>query len=192
MECFSGTHKPGLFTLRAYLRSIEEAANALSCLVGLPLAERRLFTQFAMRAQAAGLPTLASSLAELVTSPAVTDEAWLSWQADWKACLFQVSSQDNCPVELSSIRHSYLFNAALASWEKTPAGAMWLMLKTWTDAVTFLPKDSPLLESFDRMCSLLELSPENYSQRIAGLDRFLEEIEAYFDSFKQKNSLAEE
>ena len=192
MECFSGTHKPGVFTLRAYLRSIEDAANALACLVGLPLAERRMFAQFAMRAQGAGLPNLAGSLAELVTSPAVTDEAWLTWQPEWKTCLSQVSSQENCPVELSSIRHPYLFNASCSTWEKSPTGAIWLMLKTWTDAVTFLPKDSPLLDTFNGMCSQLELSPEHYNQRITGLDRFLEEIEAYFVSFKRKNSLSDE
>jgi hypothetical protein len=192
MECFSGTHKPGVFTLRAYLRSIEDASNALSCLVGLPLSERRMFTQFSMRAQGAGLPTLPGFLAELVTSPAVTDEAWQTWYAQWKNCLTQVSAQENCPIELSSPRHSYLLHAALSTWEKTPAGAIWLILKNWTDAAFILPKDSPLLEQFSGMCSQLELSPEHYNERISALDRFLEEVEAFFDSFKNKNSLIEE
>ena len=192
MECFSGTHKPGIFTLRAYLRSIEDAANALSCLAGLPLAERRMFSQFSMRAQGAGLPSLPGTLAELITSPAVTDEAWKTWQSHWKECLSQVSSQENCPIELSSIRHPYLINAAVSTWEKSPAGAMWLMLRTWTDSASYLPKDSPFQDQFNEMCSLLELSPEYYAKRMAELDRFLEEIEAYFVSFKHKNSLFEE
>lgn len=192
MECFSGTHKPGIFTLRAYLRSIEDAANALACLVGLPLAERRLFSQFALRAQAAGLPSLPGTLAELVTSPAVTDEAWQDWRNQWKDSLTQVSAQENCPIEISSSRHTYLLHAASSTWEKSPAGALWLMLKTWTDAAVLLPKDSPLLEKFNEMCSMLELTPDFYSRRMEFLDRFLEEIEAYFDSFKHKNSLTEE
>ncbi len=189
MECFSGTHKPGVFTLRAYLRSIEDACNAFACLTGLPFAERRLITQFANRAKAEGRSSLTGLLVDMMTSPAVNEENWKSWQQNWQAALKESAGLPNCPVHLSALRQPYYLQAAQAQWESFPASAVWNMLKTWTDAVISLPPDSLQLKQWEVMCAELELSPENYAPRLEKLDQFLDEIEVFVDQFKIRNSL---
>ncbi len=189
MECISGTHKPGAFTLRSYLRSIYAGANALACLLGIPLAERRAFSQFAQYAQTAEKPSLTGQLVELLTSPLVNDEAWQFMQKNWLDAMQQAGKQENCPVELSSLRHAYLLQAAQAIWNTTPAGAVWQMLQYWTEAMVYLPADAARIKLWEEACKLLNLMPENYAKRFSQLDQFLEEIESYFDLFKLKNSI---
>lgn len=189
MECISGSHKPGAFTLRAYLRSIDDGANALACLQGIPLPERRAFSQFAQYAQAAEMPALTGQLVELLTSPAVNDKSWQIMQKNWQDALQQMGTLETFPVELSPLRQAYLLQAAQAIWNATPAGAVWLLLKNWTEAMVYLPGDAERMKQWEEACRLLNLSPENYPERFNQLDNFLEEIESYFDLYKQKNSL---
>ncbi|MEN6436158.1 MAG: hypothetical protein ABFD14_12970 [Anaerolineaceae bacterium] len=189
IECFSGTHRPGVFTLRTYLRCIEDAANALSCLISVPLSERRMVQQFSKRAQAAGKPSLTDMLIELITSSALNDEKASAWQQTLQETLTQVGKLPNCPIQLSNPRQAYLLHAAKSLVESSPANALWIILRNWTEAAVFLPAASPEVQKWEEMVQELELSPEFYTDRLEMLDHFLEEIEAYFDHFKEQNSL---
>jgi hypothetical protein len=189
MECYSGSHKPGVFTLRTYLRCIEDAANALSCLISVPLSERRMVQQFSKRAQAAGKPALTDMLIGLITSSSINDEKSTTWLQSLQETLSQVGKLSNCPIQLSAPRQTYILHAAKSLIESSPANALWLILQTWTEAAVFLSAESQDLRMWESMIQELELSPEFYNDRFEQLDLFLEEIEAYFDRFKSQNSL---
>jgi hypothetical protein len=192
MELFTGTHQPGPFTVQTYLQCIHLSANAVACLSGVPLVERRFLILFPGRAQAVGRPGLASGLVDLFTSPAVNDESWQHWETGWKSSLTGVSTLSNCPPHLHQARISYHLNGAFALWSEVPAAALWILLKTWTSAACFLPTDSPDLQSWLRCCEDLNLSPEHIPARLAALDAFLDGVEETLDQYASQNGISPE
>jgi len=120
----------------AYLQSLEQAANSLAILEGAPLTERRFMLQFPKRVAELGYPGMASGLVDLI-APQMPDSNTIErWILDWKETLTKVGQLPDCPLALNPIRHGYYTRAASALVIEQPAAALWIMLHTWTRAIT--------------------------------------------------------
>ncbi len=66
---------PGPAAVQGYLRALEQAANAVACLSGPPLTERRFMLQFPDRAAAVDKPGLAQGLVDLYSAQLLEPDA---------------------------------------------------------------------------------------------------------------------
>ena len=87
--------KPGSIAL--YFKALEQAANAIACLTGPPLPERRFMLQFPQRAEAVGRPHLADGLVELLLPQSPPEENWPGLFESWKKALAEASKLADCP-----------------------------------------------------------------------------------------------
>ncbi|TLN01150.1 hypothetical protein FDZ74_16000, partial [bacterium] len=75
-------------SLFAYLKVLQAAGNAVACLSGSPLTERRFMLNLPERAVAIGRPGLADGLADLFTpQEPLNAEQWIELNEDWQAAL---------------------------------------------------------------------------------------------------------
>ncbi len=189
MANLASTNRDTVEVVSSLLNSLQDAANGFACLTAVPLSERRLIPQFASLAIKNSKLELTEQCNSII-SPADWNQAkWPEWKTNWEKALKAVDAKPDCPVHLSGHRHSYYVQAAGEYWEKMPAAALWIMLKTWTDAVSALPEDTESRQEWNDMTSDIQMNAEHLDQRLEQLDRFLDSIEIAADQFKRKYSL---
>ena len=160
-----------------YLKSIYQAANAVAMLTGDPLAERRFLLQFPARARAAGQPDLASGILRLLGANSVDGTALAGFLPEWEKTFLEATGRPNVDKRIAAARLGYYklaFEATLAG--ELPQAMLWPLLLTWTLAVSVLP---PMWElRWRSACGMLGLDEASFRLRLAGLDHFLDTIEA--------------
>ncbi len=169
--------------LLAYLSAIENAANAVAVLSGTPLAERRFLLNFPERAEAVGRPGLASELIDLLVPPGFDPQILSSWMPAWHESLTAASEVDGAPARLLPPRLPYYLRAAEALTAQAPYPALWLVLRTWTQAVYTLPVTAASSETWRTAREQLALDPANFASRLASLDQYLDNIEETLDQW---------
>jgi len=80
-------------------------------------------------------------------------------------------------------RLPYYLRAAEALAEPAPFPALWLVLRTWTQAVLALPGDKARFQSWKELSKKLSLDKASFSARYSGLDTFLDSVEETLDSY---------
>ncbi len=175
--------------VQGYLQSIENAANAIACLNGVPLTERRLFLNFPQRAQACGAPELSAQLSALIANQNLSDENWQQWLPKWREDLKHVSSLTAIPYQLSPYRLNYYSRAASSLWSDHPTAAFWIMLNTWTSAVEVTNEDQ-FSDTWMETCRLMGFLDENFLERIGQLDSLLDSIDETLDLWADANGIA--
>jgi len=193
MELGLNAEEPHPLRVYHYLETLENAGNALVCLTdeGKPLAERRFMLQMPHRLQAFGQPDLISELVGLlVRDPAGLEENWPLWLASWKEAYQTVSRQENIPPRLHACRQLYYERAAAALWEESPSAAMWLLLRTWTLAVSHLPGNSPASTGWQSACQFLGLDAASFASRLQFLDQYLDRVEETLDAWGNINGVS--
>ncbi|NPV56250.1 MAG: hypothetical protein HPY76_06205 [Anaerolineae bacterium] len=190
MQLTGGQH-PNPHGLLVYLKTLEEAGNAIACLTGPPLTERRFMLQFPANCQTVGLPDLAAGMISLFTHEDVSEDNWQDWQTPWRAALQAAAAQSNCPPRLHACRHNYYTQAAAALWEGAPAAALWIFVRTWALAVTVLPADSEHINAWQEPANRLALGIEHMTERLNALDMFLDQVEGAVDEWAKKNGILE-
>ena len=166
--------------LLAYLQALEKASNAIACLTGVPLTERRFMLQFPQRAEAIGRPGLAAGLVDLFLSEEVSAEDWEKWLEAWKASLAAAGQTKDFPTRLHPARQAYYHRSVTVLADDQPAAAVWVLLRTWTLAQTCLSGPTHL-QPWQTACQTLELGEEHLSKRLDALDAFLDTIEESLD-----------
>ncbi|MFH1523397.1 MAG: hypothetical protein ABIF04_00360 [Chloroflexota bacterium] len=174
--------------LLRYLNSICDAANAVALLTGNPLAERRFLLQFPERAGAAGQPGLAAGLLGLLGANRVDSAALAGFLPGWEKDFLAAASSPNVQKRIAVPRLGYYKQAfvALLSGE-TPLSALWPMLYTWTASASVLPPAQ--IAPWQTACETLGLAGESFTQRLEGLDRFLDSIEEILDKMASDQGL---
>jgi hypothetical protein len=162
LELHSLTGAPDAHARWAYLKALENAANAIAVLNGPPLTERRFLLQFPQRAQAVGRPGLAGGLVDLFMPEKPDAETWQMWQL-------------------------YYERAADALFSDHPEAAVWMLLRTWTLTLTSLPEDSSLLIAWENACLSCGLGGSEFNHRLASLDTYLDSVEETLDIWAQQN-----
>ncbi len=175
-----------------YLTCLENAANSVALLSGAPLTERRFILQFPERAESAGAPGLAPGLVDLFTSgegSEVESETARGWLVNWSDALKAAGENSEASPRLSAVRYSYYYQGADALLGENPASALWLILRTWTDASANLDETAPLKATWQNACREVGLSVENMETRYHSLDAYLDVVEETQDRFSRENGL---
>jgi hypothetical protein len=68
-----------------------------------------------------------------------------------------------------------------------PRAALWPLFQTWTLAAEVL--SDPALGAWRSACSQLGLTVPGFEERVEGLDRFLDEVEALLDELAKQYGL---
>jgi hypothetical protein len=163
-----------------YLKSLSLAANAVAMLTGDPLAERRFLLQFPVRARAAGRPDLAAVILNLLGANSVDGTSLAGFLPEWEKTFLEAAVRPDVDKRIAAARLGYYklaFEATLKG--ELPQAMLWPMLLTWTLAVSVLP---PLWElRWRSACGLLGLDDASFKLRLAGLDHFLDNVEAIIE-----------
>jgi hypothetical protein len=187
LELHSLTGAPDAHARWAYLKALENAANAIAVLNGPPLTERRFLLQFPQRAQAVGRPGLAGGLVDLFMPEKPDAETWQMWLENWRTAFSAASQQPDCPPRLHPCRQLYYERAADALFSDHPEAAVWMLLRTWTLTLTSLPEDSSLLIAWENACLSCGLGGSEFNHRLASLDTYLDSVEETLDIWAQQN-----
>jgi len=171
-----------------YLESISLAANAVAMLAGAPLAERRILLQFPARARAAGQPDLAAAILNLLGANSVDGTTLAGFLPEWEKTFLEAAGHPDVDKRIAAARLGYYklaFEATLTG--ELPQAMLWPMLLTWTLAVSVLP---PLWElRWRSACGLLGLDEASFKLRLAGLDHFLDSVEAILEKLNINQGL---
>ena len=109
-----------------------------------------------------------------------------SWLPVWRKTVESLGSM--APARLCSARIPYYFKAFDAILDSDqPLAALWPLLRTWTDAIILLPVNSPAYESWQTANTRLGLLGEPFTQKIAALDAYLDQVEELLDDWAKEN-----
>jgi len=170
--------EPDLETARAYLRALRKTANAVACLSGPPLTERRFMLAFPGRAEAVGRAGLHDGLMDLLGAGELDGGLPAAWLENWEAAYETVAAQEEPPADLHPARRGYHragFTALLES--ERPAEALWPLLNIWTRAIKRLPAKDQARTDWAVACERLGLLGEAFPARLSGLDAYLDAVE---------------
>ncbi|HMD89737.1 MAG TPA: hypothetical protein VKF38_11295 [Anaerolineaceae bacterium] len=181
MELHNAEYNPGPIKLLAYLKALENAANSIACLNGVPLTERRFMVNFPDRAQAIQRPGLSAGLLDLFLNQPISDEDWLAWLKNWKIALKTASQMENCPPRIHPCRELYYERAIETLKTDNLGSAMWILLRTWTLALLCLANNESSNQAWQKACQKLALDETQFEPRIVALDAYLDSVEEALD-----------
>jgi len=168
-----------------YLDAIEQAANAIACLTGSPLSERRFLVQYAERTENVHIPGLAAGLQGLLGTHLVEVDRVKEWLPLWKADFQAAGDQPDAPAHLHPTRLAYYERAILTFLNSDhPQYAIWPLLSTWNRAVESLPGEQV---GWSAACAALGLDAAAFADRLAGLDAYLDNVEESLEIWAREN-----
>lgn len=177
--------------VHTYLQALEDAGNALACLTGPPLTERRFFIHLGQRAMAVGQPELSSRLMHMIMAPeSALESHWGTWLDQWKAAYHTASAQEGTPSRLTASRFPYYEKAAAALWESHPVAALWILLRTWTQSTCYIPAGAPEMADWEAFSQVLRFHPEQFEERVSELDQYLDAVEEALDTWGRSNGVS--
>ena len=183
-----GGQKVGAGEVLRYLEAVGEAANSIAELSGGPLAERRLLSDFPARALVTGYPQFTANLFNLLGANQVDASALESWLEPWKAAFLAASERSNVDARIHAARMNYYEKAVRAFVDgETPLGGLWPLVLTWTLAVSVL--DDRFSGPWDGACHRLGLLGPPFTEHVADLDKYLDEVEVQLDEMAATNGL---
>jgi hypothetical protein len=172
-----------------YLSAVNAAANAVAELSGGPLAERRLLSEFPARAQAAERPNFAGDVFNLIGASQIDADVLDNWIEPWKVEFLSAAERGGrVDASVHAARLNYYEKGIRQLLEgETPLAGLWPLIHSWTLAAgaLFEPHGGGWVEA----CNRLGLLGQPLEDKVASLDRFLDEIEARLDEIAQANGL---
>ena len=188
-EMYQRSEIPFPSRMHSYWNTLEDAGNAISVLTGHPLTERRFLLQFAERAERIGRRGLAPGLVDLFMDAPPAGEDWEVWMNDCEMALNALSALEKFPLRLHPFRKAYYLDVIKAFQSDLPAAALWLLMRTWTLAVSSLPQNSSHLAPWTDACEKLNLSVINLADRLEALDIYLDSIEEAVDNWGTRHGV---
>ncbi len=173
-------------SLYAYLRALEQAANAIACLSGPPLTERRFMLNFPERAEAVDKPGLSQGLIDLYGGEPPEADGWQGWLDAWETDVTTAGEAEGAPARLHPIRRRYYRGAIEALAGDHPEAALWILLQTWTLAACQMEQPS---QGWQALTQALHLRLEDIEQRLSALDAYLDVVEETLDQWAQRNGI---
>ena len=171
-----------------YMKSLFHAVNAVAELSGPPLQERRLMLDFPSRAETAQRLEMYAGLIGLLAGSGFDPSQISAWLPDWKLAFEAAAENPRVDVRIHSARLNY-YEKGITGLLSTasPHAALWPLLQTWTLAVEVLPDHAE--DAWRSACAQLGLTATVFEQRLAGLDKFLDEVEALLDELAKEHGL---
>ncbi len=178
---------PELEDVSLFLRAVEHAAQAVAGLSGANLTERRFLMDLPKWAEAVHRPRLAVGCAGLLGASGLDKEKMRAWIADWRAAYLALP-EDTRPYRLSLQRLPYYERAIDALLGGgNPTEALWMLWHTWTDATRRLPPDDPQRAAWEKAGEQLGLQGEAFTDKVKGLDAYLDQVEELLDDWAREN-----
>jgi hypothetical protein len=186
------TSLPDAQIVAKYLEALEHSAHAIACLHGHPLTERRFLIQLLQSTEAAGVPGLAVGMIGLLGGMTLDKKPLLSWLDAWEAAYKAINTFPFAPIQLHPYRLMY-YRSAMEAMIESPkhANALWTLLRTWTMIACCLAADNFHQEPWQNVCHYLGLLGENFEQRVAALDVYLDTIEELLEQWGQAHGINE-
>ncbi|MGB3700873.1 MAG: hypothetical protein WA997_06350 [Anaerolineales bacterium] len=184
--------EPQLDQVIQYLRAVGQAANAVACLSGPPLTERRFLRNFPDRAAVVGRSGMYAGLLGLLGGVQANEESLEAWIEAWERAYLAIPAEQ-APAHLHPDRFSY-YRRAFASHigGDSPQDVLWPLLGTWIEAVSLLPEDAPPVAEWQEAFSALGLLGPGYRERVAALDAYLDSVEELLDEWGQRRGIERE
>ena len=175
--------EPEIPQVEQYLRAVGHAANAVACLSGAPLTERRFLLEFPGRAAAVGREGLYPGLVGLLGGAQVEAEALGSMLVAWEES-YQALPEKEAPARLHPVRFAY-YQRAFKSMlgREQPYDILWPLLRTWTSVVECLPDDDDHSQDWRQVTQELGLLGAGFSEKVAALDAYLDSVEELLDDW---------
>ncbi|MDT8898393.1 hypothetical protein QYE77_08950 [Thermanaerothrix sp. 4228-RoL] len=183
------TPAPALETAWRLLEALTQAANAIACLNGAPLTERRFVLNFPARAQAVGRPGLAAGFSDLIGGEAAAREGLQTWRNAWLEALEAVASREDAPPRLNAARRAYYQRPVEALAAEQPLAAWWIQWRTWTRAMRHLGETSPAYADWHEASEALGLGLSQRERHLAALDAYLDTVEETLDQWATANGV---
>lgn len=179
-----GAEEPGLEEAAAFLDAIANTANAIACLSGQPLTERRFMLAFPARAGALEAPEVSAGVVGLLGGSELRASSVQGWLPEWQQTYEAVGVLPDCPPKLHPARLFYYRHAIEILLEEAPVfAALWPFLSTWLDAGRALPLAHPALPPLRAALESLGLIGGGFAGRVKALDAVLDLVEDGFESW---------
>jgi hypothetical protein len=172
---------PGPDEIATYFRAVDHATNAVACLTGLPLTERRFLLKFPERAGAVNRSYLYPQLLELLGGQHADADRMQTWLIPWQHAM-QSITPDQVTPRLHPTRIRYYRNGIEAILKgDRPLAALWPLLHTWTLAVKALPASAAARQDWQDALTQLGLLEGAFQDRIRIFDSYLDQVEETLD-----------
>lgn len=170
-----------------YLRSLEHTAQALAGLNGRYLTERRFLMDLPGIVQALGKAGLYPGFLGLLGASSVDEGEMHAWLAEWQPAYHSLSAGE-APPRLHPYRYTY-YASAMHEMLEGPAfqTAFWPLFHTWTQVIDILPGDAPQQAAWQKAAEKLGLWGDAFSEKIKGLDAYLDQVEELLDTWAREN-----
>ncbi len=181
--------EPHLPQVRQYLQAVGQAANAVACLSGPPLTERRFLRRFPDRAAVVGRSGLYAGLVGLLGGAQSDEDSFSTWIDAWQSA-YKALPPEQAPPQLHPDRFAYYrraFDSLVAG--DSPQDVLWPLLCTWLEAVSLLPDDSKHYEEWQDAFTTLGLLGDGYRERVAALDAYLDSVEELLDEWGERRGI---
>ena len=143
---------------------------------------------FASRAEIAQRPEMNTALINLLGASELDSSIPSAWMPEWKLAFEAAMESNRVDPRIHPARLNYYEKAVRAILASdNPRAALWPLLQTWSLAVDVLPEHT--LEPWRSACGQLGLTVPGFEQRVEGLDRFLDEVEALLDELATQYGL---
>ena len=186
-----GVNEPGVDELTKYLQAVQNVANAVACLSGDPLSERRFLLDFPERAEAVGQPGLFPGLLGLLGAAEVDAATSRAWLPAWEEAYRAVGDLDDDPGRLHPFRFPY-YQRALAYMldSEQPFAALWPLLNTWLDAIRLLPESHKARRRWQGAFTQLGMLGDSFNVRVEALDVYLDQVEVVVENWAQEQGVS--
>lgn len=172
-----------------YLHALEHIANAVAGLNGHTLTERRFLADLPTWAKAVNKPGLYAGFLGLLGAQEVNADMIRSWLTGWQAAYACLSGAD-APIRLHPYRWLYYQRAVESMLSSSDyQTALWPLWRTWTHAICTLPSDSEQRSSWQQAGEQLGLLGEAFSEKVRGLDAFLDTVEELLEDWAHENGV---
>jgi hypothetical protein len=180
--------KAGPKDLASYLKSLYSAVNVIAELNGPPLNERRLLLQFPSLAEQANRPGMSAGLKGLLGASSLDATTLEGWLPDWESAFKAAFETGMADARIHPARLNYYrkcFEAMLGG--EDPTVMLWPLFNTWTLAAVSLPGET--IGPWQAACSTLGFGGDGFSERVQGLDHFLDELDILLDEVAAEHGL---
>lgn len=184
-----GTSETLEFPISSYLYCIESTANALALLVGEPLTERRMLSEFAQRVEKLDRIGMYAGILGLLGAPKVGVETLKDWVSIWETTFDAISTQDR-PAHIHSYRKLYYLHAFKAHlYGEQPKNVLWPLICSWTAIAKLSQNEAPLFTRWVDVLQQLGLCSEDFQERLAGLDAYMDQAEEVIEIWAMENGV---
>jgi hypothetical protein len=170
-----------------YLRALEHVANAVAGLSGQNLTERRFLSELLKRSEAVSKPGLYMGFLGLLGAPSVDAGSMRSWLPEWRNA-YTALAGNPAPIRLDPHRLLYYESALDVMLNGLTAhDALWPLWRTWSHIICALPGESLHRSSWQKAGEQLGLLGNAFSDKIEGLDAYLDLVEELLETWAREN-----